>query len=289
MICEFIIDAVGGILQMSEKYQYDVAFSFAGAQRDYVEKVKDSLKKYNVSVFYDNDNSVDLWGKNLYRYLDSIYSQKARYCIIFISKEYAERPWTIHESQSAQERMFSNYDNFEFQEYILPVIFDDTRIPGIRSTTGYMDANKLSPDELAEIIAKKIGKKEIQSTQPLSIHDIFKELILLFEENTRDKFYLAYKNEKIFAQIEDVEHGRSLLSIRLFENYITLEQYESISGYNPSIIIFLDNKNTQKPIKIINFSNYLFQSPEQNLNFDDLKRLLDENLSAMLEVKNDLI
>jgi len=289
MICEYIIATVGGILQMSEKYQYDVAFSFAGAQRDYVEKVRDSLKKYNVSVFYDNDNSVDLWGKNLYRYLDSIYSQKARYCIIFISKEYAERPWTIHESQSAQERMFSNYDNFEFQEYILPVIFDDTRIPGIRSTTGYMDANKLSPDELAEVIAKKIGKKDIQSTQLLSIHDIFKELILQFEETTRDKFYLAYKNEKNFAQIEDVEHGRSLLSIRLFENYITLEQYESISGYNPSIIIFLDNKNTQKPIKIINFSNYLFQAPEQNLNFDDLKRLLDENLSAMLEVKNDLI
>ena len=92
------------------QYQYDVAFSFAGAQRDYVEEVKNELEKYNVSVFYDNDNSVDLWGKNLYRYLDELYSKKARYCVMFISKEYAERPWTVHESQSAQERMFTDYN-----------------------------------------------------------------------------------------------------------------------------------------------------------------------------------
>ena len=137
------------------QYEYDVVFSFAGTQRVYVEKVNNSLKKYDISVFYDNDNSVDLWGKNLYRYLDCLYSKKARYCVMFISKEYGERPWTIHESQSAQERMFCCYDNTEFQEYILPVRFDDTQIPGIRSTTGYMDANKLSPDELAEKIAEK--------------------------------------------------------------------------------------------------------------------------------------
>ena len=38
---------IGRRKKMSGKhtYKYDVAFSFAGAQRDYVEKVKDALKK----------------------------------------------------------------------------------------------------------------------------------------------------------------------------------------------------------------------------------------------------
>lgn len=48
---------------IDSQFQYDVTFSFAGAQRDYVEKVKESLKNYCISVFYDNDNNIDLWGK----------------------------------------------------------------------------------------------------------------------------------------------------------------------------------------------------------------------------------
>lgn len=274
---------------MPSKYEYDVVFSFAGAQRDYVEQVNNALKRYDISVFYDNDNSVDLWGKNLYRYLDCLYSKKARYCVMFISKEYGERPWTIHESQSAQERMFSCYDNLEFQEYILPVKFDNTQIPGIRSTTGYMDANNLSPDELAEKIAKKLCKYTEQVSDFPNIHSLFKEILILLEDNTKDNFYLSFKNEENFAQILDTNCDHTILSIRLLENYIIFELHEASSEYNPSILIFFDYRNIQKPIKVINFSNYLFQIPEQNLSFDNLIKLLNDNLSIMLEAKIDTI
>lgn len=269
------------------QYEYDVVFSFAGTQRVYVEKVNNSLKKYDISVFYDNDNSVDLWGKNLYRYLDCLYSKKARYCVMFISKEYGERPWTIHESQSAQERMFCCYDNTEFQEYILPVRFDDTQIPGIRSTTGYMDANKLSPDELAEKIAEKLGKKEIAGIS--NIHDLFKKLLVLLENSIKDNLSLEYKETENYAQISDTDHGRVFLSIRLFESYITLDLHEVSAGYNPSILIFLNHRNIHDPIKVVNFSNYLFQVPELNLTYDNLAKLLNENLSKMLENQNGTI
>lgn len=270
---------------MAEKsqYEYDVAFSFAGAQRIYVDKVKNALKKYDVSVFYDNDNSVDLWGKNLFRYLDCIYSRKAHYCVMFISKEYSKRPWTIHESQSAQERMFNSYDSLEFQEYILPVKFDDTQIPGIRSTTGYLDANKISPDELAEKIAEKLGKKDKQVSDPPDIHSLFKEIVRLLENNTKDRFCL--KKEENYAQISDIDCEKSLFSIRLYDSYITFELQEVSTEYNPSILIFLDPRNIQNPIKIINFSNYLFQVPEQNLSFDNLTKYLNDNLSIMLETR----
>lgn len=265
------------------KYEYDVVLSFAGAQRIYVEKVNNALKKYDVSVFYDNDNSVDLWGKNLYRYLDCVYSKKARYCVMFISKEYSERPWTIHESQAAQERMFNNYDNLEFQEYILPVIFDDTHIPGIRSTTGYLDANELSPDELAEKIVEKLGKKDKEISVFPNIHDLFKEIVCLLENNIKDKFYLNKKEN--CAQISNIDCGKPLCSIRLYESHITFELQKVSLEYNPSILMFLDDRNIQKPIKIINFSNYFFQIPEQNLSFDNFKKYLNDNLLAILEAK----
>ena len=43
----------------------------------------------------------------------------------------------------------------EKEEYILPVKFDKTEIPGIRDTIGYLDANKFNPDELVDIFMKK--------------------------------------------------------------------------------------------------------------------------------------
>ena len=40
---------------------------------------------------------------------------------------------------------------------ILPVKFDDTEIPGILETTGYIDANVKSPANLALLVAQKTG------------------------------------------------------------------------------------------------------------------------------------
>ena len=50
---------------MNESYEYDVALSFAGEDREYVEQVALFLKKKNIAVFYDYFEEVDLWGKNL--------------------------------------------------------------------------------------------------------------------------------------------------------------------------------------------------------------------------------
>ncbi len=45
--------------------RWDVALSFAGAQRDYVRQVADALKVREVRCFYDADEQVRLWGENL--------------------------------------------------------------------------------------------------------------------------------------------------------------------------------------------------------------------------------
>lgn len=275
---------------LENQYKYDVAFSFAGAQREYVEQVNNTLKGYNISVFYDNDNNVELWGKNLYRYLDDLYSTKARYCVIFISKEYAERPWTIHESQAAQERSFSSYDSNDFQEYILPVRFDDTVIPGIRLTTGYMDANRITPQELARYIANKVKPDCVFDSGKETIDTIYEFIVSVAINFIDNNFSFCYKKEnnnlKIFL---DSSEQSDLITIRNYKNYIHMYIGEYSLEENPTIVIFVNQKDLLNPIKIINFSHYFTQLPEFSADFVTFKRIIKDGLKKFFEAKNDII
>jgi hypothetical protein len=138
-------------MRNSADFEYDVCLSFAGEDRDYVQKVADSLRTKRIRVFYDEYEEVKLWGKDLYVYLDEIYRKASRYCVLFISTHYANKLWANHERQSAQARAFT-----ENQEYILPARFDDTEIPGLRDTVAYIDLRRKTPQEFAELVACKI-------------------------------------------------------------------------------------------------------------------------------------
>jgi MoaA/NifB/PqqE/SkfB family radical SAM enzyme/DNA-binding Lrp family transcriptional regulator len=130
-------------------FEYDVAFSFAGEDRPYVGEVASFLKG-RLRIFYDAFEQVDLWGKDLYTHLDDVYRKRARYCVIFISRSYANKVWTNHERRSAQARAFE-----EHREYILPVRLDDTDIPGMRRTTAYVSSKTTEPERLAMMIIEK--------------------------------------------------------------------------------------------------------------------------------------
>lgn len=275
---------------LENQYKYDVAFSFAGAQREYVEQVNNTLKGYNISVFYDNDNNVELWGKNLYRYLDDLYSTKARYCVIFISKEYAERPWTIHESQAAQERSFRSYDSNDFQEYILPVRFDDTVIPGIRLTTGYMDANRITPQELARYIANKVKPDCVFDSGKETIDTIYEFIVSVAINFIDNNFSFRYKKENNNLKILlDSPEQSDLITIRNYKNYIHMYIGEYSLEENPTVVIFVNQKDLLNPIKIINFSHYFTQLPEFSADFVTFKRIIKEGLKKFFEAKNDII
>ncbi len=134
---------------------YEIVLSFAGENREYVSKVAAFLKERGVSVFYDDYEEHTLWGKDLVEHLAEVYSKSARYCVMFISEHYEKKLWPNHERRSALERAVS-----ERQEYILPARFDDTEIPGIRKTLGYTDLRKKTPEELGELILKKLGRAD---------------------------------------------------------------------------------------------------------------------------------
>ena len=132
---------------------YEVVLSFAGEDRNYVEKVADFLRGHDVNLFYDKYEEVTLWGKDLTEHLDKVYRGNARYCIMFISEHYANKVWANHERRSAFAKALE-----EKEEYILPVRFDKTEIVGLRPTIGYVDISARTPEELGTLILKKLGR-----------------------------------------------------------------------------------------------------------------------------------
>lgn len=134
------------------RYKYDIAVSFAGEDRPTVEAFVNALSMYDISVFYDSWEQAKLWGKDLYQYLDLIYQQAARYCIIFVSEHYVRKAWTKHELRSAQARAFQ-----QNSEYILPIKLDDTELPGLPNTIGYIDYRTTPLKDIVDVLSKKIG------------------------------------------------------------------------------------------------------------------------------------
>ena len=132
--------------------QWDVALSFAGAQRDYVGQVAEALKARGVRCFYDADEQIELWGRYLADELPAIYGGQAAAVVMFVSAEYAAREWTRLERRAALARAVR-----ERQEYVLPARFDDTPLPGLPSDMVTVDLRIQTPQQFAATIADKLA------------------------------------------------------------------------------------------------------------------------------------
>jgi hypothetical protein len=139
--------------------QYDLAISFAGEDKPIVQSYAEAIKVQGLNIFFADFEEVDLWGTNLYDTFDTIYRLKAHYCVIFLSRHYAIKVWTNHERQSAQARAL-----MENREYILPVKLDDTEIPGIIPTIGYLDYEKTGHEGLVKATLEKISRYKTKKT-----------------------------------------------------------------------------------------------------------------------------
>lgn len=139
--------------QPRRRLEFDVALSFAGEDRPHAELLANILKDCGVKVFYDEFHKATLWGKDLYQHLQTIYRDKAKYCIVFVSKHYLKKNWTKHELKQAQARAFQ-----DSREYILPLRLDDSTLPGVNHTVGYVDLRNATVEDVAVTLLEKLGR-----------------------------------------------------------------------------------------------------------------------------------
>lgn len=186
--------------QQEQKYEFDVALSFAGEDRPYVDKVAHYLLEMGYKPFYDQNETVTLWGKDLYEHLSKVYSKQARFTVVFISKNYSEKNWTNHERRSAQARAFT-----ENQEYLLPARFDNTEIPGIHSTVGYVDLKKMRPIEFAEMIKQKLGPIRRKNFFPMEVDRLISFMNIKKKADKVRAMTASYSFFQIFSLLTEEE------------------------------------------------------------------------------------
>ncbi|HKP97538.1 MAG TPA: TIR domain-containing protein [Fibrobacteria bacterium] len=143
------------------RFDYDVALSFAGPDRESAERLAEALQRLGVAVFYDQFDQATLWGKNLHSYLTELYHLRSKFCVVFLSASYGRKGWTRVELEAALAREFK-----EGCDYILPIRLDDTDIPGILPTRGYMDWRQNSVESIVELIRVRLANSALKVTGP---------------------------------------------------------------------------------------------------------------------------
>lgn len=132
-------------------HPYDLALSFAGEDREVARRIAHVARSNGLSVFFDEHHLWEAWGKDLSEYLGSVYGEGARYCVILISEDYCRKPYTILERRMALARSLESKE-----EYVLPVVLDDSWPPGLPRTTAYLDLRTMQPTDVAEAIVRKV-------------------------------------------------------------------------------------------------------------------------------------
>ncbi len=251
-------------------FEFDICFSFAGEDRTYVEKVASELKKSGVKIFYDLYEQTNLWGKDLYVHLDEVYRHKARFCVMFISQHYSQKLWTNHERRSAQARAFS-----ENREYILPARFDDTEVPGLPPTVGYISLTDISPKEFAKLIKRKLEEAKVEhhhptgsddtitppSNNPLSVLEKLKDYLV--DDRYRIALYqlVVDQREALVAQLSEEEFplkGTSSIS----DIWNRIGKYESL--LIPMLDFFITGCRWSTPSQVEHWTEFIERIANSN-------------------------
>ena len=185
---------------MNKKYQYDVALSFAGENREYVDQVYTYLTTQGIKPFYDKAEEIELWGNDLVARFDGIYRSEAHYCVMFISCHYLQKVWPRHERRSALARAITD------EGYILPTRFDDTNIPGLPPTVHCVDLRQKTPEQLGEMIIQKL-RKRVQSIRAAGSARSFRRLKVSksFDPYKESQAWIDYLVKELEKRCKDSE------------------------------------------------------------------------------------
>lgn len=179
----------------NEKINFDFALSFAGEDREIVSALNKLLINHGATVFYDEEFQHEMLGKELVQYLRNVYSSQCKYCIVFISDDYANKMWPGKVEWPSIISASIEKDN----EFILPILIDKIKLNGLPSTIGYLDIDKYSLDEISNILMKKLGysklELETKKTETSQFNDLLNDI------KTVGWFLqqFAYKNERHYA------------------------------------------------------------------------------------------
>jgi len=137
---------------MSER-RFKVALSFPGSKRKFVRKVAEELvgKLGKEKILYDDYLKSQLARPNLNLYLGDLYREHSDLVVAFVSADYQKRKWCMLEWRQMQAILFNMED-----VRLMYFRFDNTQLPGLLPTDGYIEIGKQTPKEIANFILQRV-------------------------------------------------------------------------------------------------------------------------------------
>lgn len=132
---------------------FDVALSYASEQETYVNRVSKILKKEGKEVFFAPDCENLYKAQDMYQKFYEIYRYKSRYIACFVSKEYLQKDYTMHEYECACLKSKDVGEN-----RIVVINFDGSSLPHFDSDINYIDAQKSREVQTADFILKILNQ-----------------------------------------------------------------------------------------------------------------------------------
>ena len=128
---------------------FDLAFSFAGEDREFVKQIKMECDKLGLNSYYDEDRKLEQWGKSFIGEQRKVYgSYETKHFVPFISKHYFTKPIPKDEFSAARSSSLNR------DRYILPIKLDNSEIPieFLLSDTQYIKSSDHTPEQLAQAL-----------------------------------------------------------------------------------------------------------------------------------------
>jgi hypothetical protein len=180
---------------------YDIAVSFAGAQRSQVEPIVRACQSRGLRVFYDRDNTVDLWGRNFIYEMRKVYGgAQARYFVPFLSSEYLTSAFPMDEYHAAMLHAIKRGTD----GYILPILVGRVDVPAelLNPAIGRLRMENYTTDELARIIEERIGDARRRHQEPRDVANVVEEAIEVRLPRIPPVSFSAYETvEKALVQV----------------------------------------------------------------------------------------
>jgi len=155
---------------------YDIAVSFAGEQRNYVEQTVRECDELDLKVFYDRDMSNEWWRKKFIREQSKFYGSRTPYFVPFISTEYLAKPIPMDEFSAAMMTAVRQGDG-----YVLPVLIGDVQVPPdlLHPHIHYLRDKEYTPKQLAAQLQIKVRQAEASGQNVRNITSVVREAMEL--------------------------------------------------------------------------------------------------------------
>jgi len=140
----------------NQKYRFKVGLSFPGENRDFIRDIADILSKSygQDQIFYDEYHQAELARLDLDINLGDLYRTKCELVIPFFSADYQSKKWCRLEWRYMRDIIFKG----ERLHAVMPFRLDSTKVDELLGIDGYIDAEKLTPAEVAAHIEKRLNE-----------------------------------------------------------------------------------------------------------------------------------